>query len=76
LQAFAAEADRQVLQALEAAEISQPGDPLLDRAEAAFAMLEHEAMHQETLLYLFHRLPFEYKRRPANDRPITDAPVP
>ena len=39
-----------------------PGHPLLDRAEAAYAILEHEAMHQETLLYMWHRLPFEAKR--------------
>ena len=41
-----------------------PGHPLLDRAEAVFTILEHEAMHQETLLYMWHRLPFEQKRRP------------
>ena len=32
-------------------------------AETAFAILEHEAMHQETLLYMWHRLPFDQKRR-------------
>ena len=31
--------------------------------EAVFAILEHEAMHQETLLYMWHRLPFEQKQR-------------
>jgi formylglycine-generating enzyme required for sulfatase activity len=63
---FADEADRQVLEALANGEIDQPGHPLLDRAEAAFSILEHEAMHQETLLYMWHRLAFEHKRRPAN----------
>ena len=29
------------------------------------AILEHEAMHQETLLYMWHRLPFEQKRAPG-----------
>jgi ergothioneine biosynthesis protein EgtB len=38
---------------------------LLDRAEAAFAILEHEAMHQETLSYMWHRLPLAAKRAPA-----------
>src|SRR5204862_272666 len=35
-------------------------------AEAAFAILEHEQMHQETLLYMFHEMPYELKspRRP------------
>ena len=61
---FAAEADRQVLDALAHGDLERPGHPLLDRAEAVFTILEHEAMHQETLLYMWHRLPFEQKRRP------------
>src|SRR4029077_5248647 len=47
---FAAEAARRVLDALERGDVDRPGPPLLDRAEAVFAILEHEAMHQETLL--------------------------
>src|SRR5205823_4303768 len=36
------------------------------RTEAAFGILEHEEMHQETLLYMFHNLPYEKKtRQPA-----------
>jgi len=65
---FAAEADRQVVEALSSADIEQPGHPLLDRAEAAFAILEHEAMHQETLLYMWQRLPFEQKHAPRGYR--------
>src|SRR5215467_6577189 len=61
VRAFADEADRQVLDALENADLDQPGHPLLDGAEAAFAIIEHEAMHQETLLYMWHRLPLEQK---------------
>jgi iron(II)-dependent oxidoreductase len=63
VRAFAAEADRRVLDALCRADLERPGHPLLDRAEAVFTILEHEAMHQETLLYMWHRLPFEDKRR-------------
>ena len=73
---FADEADRRVLDALEHADVDRPGHPLLDRAEAVFTILEHEAMHQETLLYMWHRLPFEQKRRPADYRPVLDAPIP
>ena len=73
---FAAEADRRVIDALEHGDIDQPGHPLLDRAEAVFAILEHEAMHQETLLYMWHRLPLEQKRRPAQYAPVIDAPIP
>ena len=66
---FADEADRQVIEALADGDIEQPGHPLLDRAEAAFCILEHEAMHQETLLYMWHRLPLEDKPRPDGYRP-------
>jgi ergothioneine biosynthesis protein EgtB len=67
--AFAEEADRQVIDALERENLDRPGDPLLDRAEAVFTILEHEAMHQETLLYMWHRLPLEQKRAPGGYRP-------
>ena len=76
VEAFAAEADRRVLEALERGDIDQPGHPLLDRAEAAYAILEHEAMHQETLLYMWHRLPLDWKRRPAGYEPVTAGPAP
>jgi ergothioneine biosynthesis protein EgtB len=65
VRAFAAEADARVSRALEEADLDRPGHPFLDRAEAAFVILEHEAMHQETLLYMLHRLDFPSKRRPA-----------
>src|SRR5438874_10167461 len=39
---FADAADRQVIDALEHADLDRPGDPLLDRAEAVFTILEHE----------------------------------
>src|SRR5258707_4211486 len=73
---FIEEADRRVLDALEHEDLDRPGHPLLDRAEAVFAILEHEAMHQETLLYMWHRLPFEQKRKPAGYVPRVDGRVP
>jgi len=73
---FADEADRQVLDALKHADLDQPGHALLDRGEAVFAILEHEAMHQETLLYMWHRLPFHQKRPPAGYVAPLDGPVP
>jgi ergothioneine biosynthesis protein EgtB len=77
VRAFAAEADRLVVDALEHADIERPGHPLLDRGEAVFAILEHEEMHHETLLYMFHRLPFDRKTAPAGYRPRTQgAPAP
>src|SRR5262245_4112972 len=76
VRAFAEEADRQILDVLEREELDRPGHPLLDRAEAVFAILEHEAMHQETLLYRWHRLPFTQKHKPAGYRPRTEGVAP
>jgi ergothioneine biosynthesis protein EgtB len=74
--AFADEADRQVIDALRHADLDRPGDPLLDRAEAVFTILEHEVMHQETLLYMWHRLPLALKRKPAGYQPRVDGAAP
>jgi ergothioneine biosynthesis protein EgtB len=76
VQAFVEDADRLVIDALSNADIEQPGHPLLEAAEAAFAILEHEEMHQETLLYMFHRLPFDQKTAPDGYRPRTEGAVP
>jgi ergothioneine biosynthesis protein EgtB len=76
VRAFVEEADARVIDALEHEELVRPGDPLLDRADAVFTILEHEAMHQETLLYMWHRLPFEQKRPPASYSPTVDGPAP
>jgi ergothioneine biosynthesis protein EgtB len=72
---FVEEADRRVIDALANADLDLPGHPLLDAGEAAFAILEHEALHQETLLYMWHRLPFEQKHRPPTYR-CADGAVP
>lgn len=37
-------------------------ETLTEPTEAALTILEHEAMHQETLLYMLHELPHERKR--------------
>jgi len=37
--------------------------------EAVFTVLEHELMHQETLRYMLHRLPYAQKRGPAAPPP-------
>ena len=38
---------------------------VLRGGEAVFTVLEHEAMHQETMLYMWHRLPFALKAQSA-----------
>jgi len=73
---FAAEADRLVLDCLEHADLDSPANPLLDRAQALFAILEHEAMHQETLAYLLHRLPLDQKRKPLEYCPVLNGTAP
>ena len=65
VQRFADECDRRILDALANAPIEQPGHPLLHEGEAVYAILEHEAMHQETMLYMWHQLPFEDKQAPV-----------
>jgi ergothioneine biosynthesis protein EgtB len=72
VRAFADEADRLVIDALLRADIEVPGHPLLDRGEAVFAILEHEEMHQETLRYMWHRLPFAQKTAPPGYHPRTE----
>src|SRR5262245_20034134 len=65
---FADACDALILDAIAHAPLEQPGHPLLHEAQAAFAILEHESMHQETMLYMWHQLPFEHKRAPGDHR--------
>ncbi len=51
--AFASRCDEAIVDALQ----QSPDLPL----EGLYTALEHEAMHQETLLYMWHRLPYERK---------------
>jgi iron(II)-dependent oxidoreductase len=76
VQRYAAGADRMILDALAHEEIEQEGHPLLHRGQAVFAVIEHEELHQETLAYMWHRLPTTRKQRPAGAALITDGPVP
>jgi iron(II)-dependent oxidoreductase len=76
VRAFVERADEAVVTCLESADLVVPGQPLLDRSEAVFAILEHEAMHQETLLYMWHELPVEYKHRPASYTPRVESAAP
>ena len=57
--------DALILEALANERLDRPGHPLLHQAEAVYAILEHEAMHQETMLYMWHQLPYEHKLAPA-----------
>ena len=59
-------ADAAILEALESADFDLSGARFraMRRGEAIFTALEHEAMHQETLLYMWHRLPHAKKHPP------------
>lgn len=54
--AFARACDDTVLEAI--ADFT----PTPEAIEGLYTALEHEAMHQETLLYMWHQLPYEHKR--------------
>jgi len=66
VRAYVAAADRVLVDALGSAEIEQEGHPLLHDAEAVWVVLEHEEMHQETLAYMWHQLPYAFKRKPPH----------
>ena len=59
VRAFARRCDAAILAAL--ADFT----PTPQAVEGLYTALEHEAMHQETLLYMWHRVPYEMKRRGA-----------
>jgi formylglycine-generating enzyme required for sulfatase activity len=63
VRAFAAECDARVNEALAKAQAG-PSDGR--GVQAAYTVLEHEPMHHETLLYIFHRVPYEMKAVPGN----------
>lgn len=66
IRAYGALADREILAALSGRAIEDADNPVLTGGLAAFTVLEHEPMHQETLQYIWHRLPYGQKRRPAD----------
>jgi len=76
--AFAAGADRAIEAAFEHRDLLRFDRPVLRRGLALFTILEHEAMHHETLLYMFHQMPAATKRRPVDYRPVLggDPPAP
>jgi iron(II)-dependent oxidoreductase len=61
VRAFARACDDAVLAGI--ADGAQSAAPI----EGLYTALEHEAMHQETLMYMWHRLPYGQKRRPNNE---------
>jgi iron(II)-dependent oxidoreductase len=64
---YGARADAAIVDALQHAEFDMSGSThrAMRGGEAIFTALEHEAMHQETLLYMWHRLAHPQKNPPA-----------
>src|SRR5205085_6447387 len=63
---YAAAADRAVLDAFARRDIEDDSNPVLSRGLAAYTVLEHEPMHQETLRYMWHRLDYGQQVRPSD----------
>jgi formylglycine-generating enzyme required for sulfatase activity len=72
IQAYGRDADDLIARAMCDGPIDDGLEPQRRNAEAAFTIIEHEQMHQETLLYLFHELPYEKKNAIA---PIRENPA-
>jgi iron(II)-dependent oxidoreductase len=69
VQAYARRADEAILDALRTSPLEKIGRPAMRPLEAVYAALEHEQMHQETLMYMWHQLPYELKCAPDGYRP-------
>ena len=74
VQAYGREADDLIVRAMCDGPIDDGLVPERMNAEAALTIVEHELMHQETLLYLFHELPYERKNPIAPLRANGDLP--
>jgi ergothioneine biosynthesis protein EgtB len=75
IEEYVAEADARLGEALAETDSGDVAVPDLAR-EAALMCLEHETMHQETLLYILHRLPRSEKIAPAERPHPTLGPAP
>jgi len=64
--AYAAAADALIEDAIANGDLPRSDHPLLRDAQAVWAVLEHEEMHQETLAYIWHRVPYRWKSKPAH----------
>jgi ergothioneine biosynthesis protein EgtB len=64
IRSFGAAADRSVLDALARADVADGENPILAGGLGVHTVLEHDAMHLETLAYILHRLPYAQKIRP------------
>lgn len=71
--AFGKACDEVIVGCLRQAQSAPPGSRAV---QAAYTILEHEQMHHETLLYIYHRVPLEHKRKPSNGTAPSDGALP
>jgi iron(II)-dependent oxidoreductase len=76
VQTYAREADRTILDTLESGQVEGDENPVLYRGQGVFTALEHEVMHQETLLYMWHRFEPGRKARPDGLTMVVEGAVP
>lgn len=70
---YAAACDAAVADAIAHADVARADEPVLRGGLALFTILEHEAMHHETLLYMLHQLPYARKRGPSTPAAVVAA---
>lgn len=70
------EVQARLRQALAEIDPDAPPHEALQGGRLFHLVLEHELMHQETLLYLLHELPHHQKRRPPELPPLDFGPAP
>ena len=63
---YVAAAERLLEEAIAGADLERDNHPLLQHAQALWTILEHEEMHQETLAYMWHQLPYASKKKPEH----------
>ncbi len=73
---YVREADDAIVHALENDEVEGSTNPVMQRGQGVFTALEHEVMHQETLLYMWHRFDPTRKTRPHSASARVDGVVP
>ena len=73
---YVRQADEAILHALGHDTVEGGASPVMHRGQGVFTALEHEVMHQETLLYMWHRFEPLRKARPQGAAAHADGVVP
>lgn len=76
IQQYKSQVNKRLYEVLEALDFSQAAHPLLKNGYVFYLLIEHELMHQETLLYIIHQLDHSEKCRPEGVLCPSQAPAP